>query len=82
MKLCEYFLLPDAKTPYALSKYLNILPGNVYGWLRHDRNIPVAHCAKIEKFTEGKVTCEELNPSYDWAELWNIHSNREERKNA
>lgn len=83
MKLQEYFLTEGAKTPYALSKYLKILPSNVYEWLRHNRNIPFAHCAKIERFTDGKVTCEELNPSYDWDELWNTLSNREERrKNA
>lgn len=33
------------------------------------RGIPVEHCPTIERLTEGKVTCEQLNGTVDWAYL-------------
>ena len=80
MELLDYFAREDTKTPYALAKYLNINAANVYGWLKSGRPVPVAHCPKIEEFTNGAVTCEELLPSFNWAEVWDIYRRRNSRR--
>jgi DNA-binding transcriptional regulator YdaS (Cro superfamily) len=38
----------------------------IQGW-RHSRRVPPEYCPKIERLTNGKVRCEELNDSIDWA---------------
>jgi len=80
MKLHEYFSIEGAKTPYALAKFLGITPANVYDWLKNGRPIPINHCARIEKFTNNLVSCEELAPNFRWNELWNIYELRQERQ--
>lgn len=79
MKLDEYFSVDGAKTPYALAKFLGITPANVYDWLKNNRSIPIIHCARIEKFTNNLVSCEELAPNFRWDELWNIYETRKEK---
>ena len=37
----------------------------VQQWLIN--GVPAEHCPTIEKLTEGKVKCEELNSRVDWA---------------
>ena len=74
MKLHEYFSIEGAKTPYALAKFLGIPPAN-------GRPIPINHCARIEKFTNNLVSCEELAPNFRWNELWNIYELRQEKIN-
>lgn len=81
MKLHEYFSIEGAKTPYALAKFLGITPANVYDWLKNGRPIPINHCARIEKFTNNLVSCEELAPNFRWNELWNIYESRQEKIN-
>lgn len=81
MKLHEYFSIEGAKTPYALAKFLGITPANVYDWLKNGRPIPINHCARIEKFTNNLVSCEELAPNFRWNELWNIYELRQEKIN-
>lgn len=87
MKLQEYFSLQEhfskkeAKTPFALSQFLNVQASSVYCWLKKERPVPPRHCAKIERFTNGAVTCEELAPSFNWNELWAVYRQREDLNN-
>ena len=64
----------------AITKAIDLLGGvvataNAFGvskaavsnWKK--RGIPAEHCPTIERLTEGKVICEQLNDSVDWAYL-------------
>jgi DNA-binding transcriptional regulator YdaS (Cro superfamily) len=52
----------------ALAKHIGVSPQAVQQWVQ--RNIiPAEHCPVIERLTDGKVRCEDLNPEIDWAFL-------------
>lgn len=42
--------------------------GSVYGWIE-DGRVPADRCPTIEKWTGGKVRCEELNDRVNWGYL-------------
>lgn len=46
-------------------------PALIYQWTaeKNPRPVPAERCPAIERFTGGAVTCEELNPTVDWAVL-------------
>ena len=39
-------------------------------------NISAARCIQIELLTDGAVTCEELNPNFDWDSVWKLFKKR------
>lgn len=40
----------------------------IYDFMQRGK-VPAEHCPKIERFTNGRVRCEELNPDVDWSYL-------------
>ncbi|WP_269464900.1 transcriptional regulator [Mannheimia sp. USDA-ARS-USMARC-1261] len=52
-----------------MARQLGVKPQAVQQWFK--TKVPAERCPEIEKFTEGKVTCEELRPDVDWAVLRN-----------
>lgn len=52
-----------------IARQLGVKPQAVQQWFK--TKVPAERCPEIEKFTEGKVTCEELRPDVNWAVLRN-----------
>lgn len=52
-----------------LASLLAISPVTVSLWVNSKRQVPAEYCPKIEKATDGHVTCEELRPDVNWAVL-------------
>lgn len=52
-----------------MARLLNVKPPTVNQWVHLVKQIPAERCPKIERFTHGAVTCEELRPDVDWAYL-------------
>ncbi|MBY0453325.1 MAG: helix-turn-helix domain-containing protein [Burkholderiaceae bacterium] len=53
----------------ALAIDLGIKPPQVSKWIKNKNPIPVIHMARIEAFTGGAVTRQEMCPS-DWKTIW------------
>lgn len=51
-----------------VASLLDVSRHAIYDYIRRGR-VPAEHCPTIERFSERKVRCEELNPSVDWAYL-------------
>lgn len=49
----------------AFATALGVPYQTVQQWMRN--GVPAAYCPKIEKLTDGRIKCEELNTSVDWA---------------
>lgn len=71
MKLQEYLKSSARGEMSRLSKTIGISLPIVSFWVSGKRQVPAERCPDIEKFTEGKVTCEELRPDVNWAVLRN-----------
>lgn len=54
----------------ALADHLGLSRGAIYDFIRRGNFAP-EHCPEIEKFSHGKVKCEILNTTVDWAYLRN-----------
>ncbi|WP_059413429.1 helix-turn-helix domain-containing protein [Cupriavidus basilensis] len=52
----------------AVATLLDVSRHAVYDYIRRGR-VPPEHCPTIERYTSGRVRCERLNPSVDWAYL-------------
>jgi DNA-binding transcriptional regulator YdaS (Cro superfamily) len=53
----------------ALASALGVSRGAVPQWKQSDRRIPAEYCPKVERLTDGKVTCEQLRPDIEWGVL-------------
>jgi DNA-binding transcriptional regulator YdaS (Cro superfamily) len=52
-----------------LAEKINIKPCRLNRWLNRNRGpIPLQYAREIERATSGRVTCDELIPSYEVAE--------------
>lgn len=49
----------------ALARLLGIAPQVIHNWIKRG-NIPAEYCPRIERATNGAVTCEQLRPDVDW----------------
>ena len=76
MKLDEYLKQQGTGASYQLAKKLKIQPTNVYMWANKKANISAGRCIQIELLTDGAVTCEELNPNFDWDSAWKLFKKR------
>lgn len=66
-------------TQEALASLLHVAQATVSSWGRGDRPVPAIRCPQIERETRKRarakgdpsliVTCEELRPDIDWAQL-------------
>ncbi|WP_373766364.1 transcriptional regulator [Glaesserella sp.] len=70
MELQEY-LSTERGEAARLAKFIKVAPPIVSFWASGKRQVPAEHCPEIERFTNGKVTCEELRPDVNWAVLRN-----------
>lgn len=50
-----------------LATMIGVTPGAVSQW--KTAGVPVEHCPRIERLTDGAVRCEEMRPEVDWAYL-------------
>lgn len=66
MHLKEY---TDLHTQIALAKAIEAAPSFVNQWVNGSRPVPAGYCVAIERFTEGKVTRQELRPDDYWL-IW------------
>lgn len=71
MQLKEYFQDSKRGEMARLIRAMNIAQPIVSLWVSGKRRVPAERCPEIEKFTEGKVTCEELRPDVNWKVLRN-----------
>lgn len=71
MQLKEYFQGSKRGEMARLIRFMNIAQPIVSLWVSGKRRVPAERCPEIEKFTEGKVTCEELRPDVNWKVLRN-----------
>lgn len=71
MQLKEYFQGSKRGEMARLIQSMNIAQPIVSLWVSGKRRVPAERCPEIEKFTEGKVTCEELRPDVNWKVLRN-----------
>ncbi|MDY2947068.1 MAG: helix-turn-helix domain-containing protein [Mannheimia varigena] len=71
MQLHEYICQSNRGEISRLAKAINVATPIAHYWVTGKRQVPAERCPEIEKFTEGKVTCEELRPDVDWAVLRN-----------
>jgi DNA-binding transcriptional regulator YdaS (Cro superfamily) len=53
----------------ALGRALGVSKSAVEQWTDEDRKVPAKHCPAIERLTDGKVRCEDLNAEVDWTYL-------------
>lgn len=66
MKLADY--LTELKISQAtFADSLGVPQALIYQWLSGKRPVAAHQCPKIEKLTNGKVRCEDLNDKVDWA---------------
>ncbi|MGD9946208.1 MAG: transcriptional regulator [Burkholderiaceae bacterium] len=56
-------------TQAKLGALLGVSKAAVGQWKQEGRQVPPEHCPKIERLTQGRVRCEELNDRIDWAYL-------------
>lgn len=73
MQLQEYINQSKRGEISRLAKEINVAIPIVHYWVTGKRQVPAERCPEIEKFTEGKVSCEELRPDVNWAVLRNSH---------
>ena len=71
MQLRKYLKSSARGETARLSKAIKIAQPIVSFWANGKRQVPAERCPEIEKFTKGKVTCEELRPDVNWAVLRN-----------
>lgn len=71
MQLQEYLKSSERGEAIRLAKTIGVAQPIVSFWVSGKRQVPAERCPDIEKFTEGKVTCEELRPDVNWAVLRN-----------
>ena len=50
----------------ALALVAGVSSVNVGQWVDGSRKVPQERCARIERALEGKVSCEQLNPTISW----------------
>lgn len=67
MTLSDY-LKETGLSQMEFARRLGVTQGAVGFWL-HNRPPTIERAIQIEKITEGKVTCEDLCPGFDWAYL-------------
>lgn len=53
----------------SLASALKVSRGALNQWMKPDREVPIIHCATIERLCAGKVTRKDLRPN-DWQEIW------------
>jgi DNA-binding transcriptional regulator YdaS (Cro superfamily) len=58
--------IDDAGGATAIAGHFSISPVSVYEWISRGC-VPADKCPEIEKFSGGKVRCEQLNDKVDWA---------------
>ena len=46
---------------------LGVTKGAINHWKKTGAPVPAIHCPKIEKLTDRKVLCEQLNTEIDWS---------------
>lgn len=66
MKLADYLREQEIRPP-DFARMLGVNQGLLHQWLSGDRPIAAHQCPRIEKATNGKVRCEDLNDKVDWA---------------
>lgn len=59
--------LDKAGVRAAIAKATGVSPQAVSNW--KTREVPIDHCAAIEKASKGAVTRQELRPN-DWQRIW------------
>ena len=52
-----------------LARLVGVTQSAVSNWRSRGTDVPVEHCAAIERATEGKVTRRDLRPD-DWWKVW------------
>lgn len=52
-----------------LARALDVSSSNVYTWASGARDVPIRHCAQIERLTAGQVMRWDLRPE-DWRQVW------------
>lgn len=45
---------------------VGVKPSVVSNWVRGKKQVPAERCPRIERVTNGEVTCEELRPDVEW----------------
>lgn len=53
----------------ALADLLGVTKAAVWQWKQEGRSTPAVHCRRIEDFTNGAVTRQQLRPA-DWDAYW------------
>lgn len=71
MQLQDYLATAKRGEMARLAKFVKVAQPIVSFWVNGKRQAPAERCPEIEKFTKGKVTCEELRPDVNWAVLRN-----------
>lgn len=52
-----------------LARHLNVKPVNISRWRKKQKLVPTRYCLRIESWSAGVVTRQELRPD-DWREHW------------
>lgn len=61
-----------------LAAALGITKGAVSQWKLKGRGIPAKHCQRIQALTNGRVTCEQLNPEIFSSHFHQVNSEYQE----
>ena len=69
MTLSDYFDYLEKHGQAELARQLGIDKMNVFQWRSGRRKIPAKYAAKIEEFTDGKVTRKDMFPD-TWRQIW------------
>lgn len=69
MKLIDFLAKQPRGTAAEIARKLNTKLSNFSAWTHERKKVPIRHCLKIEKLTNGAVTRKDLRPD-DWAEIW------------
>lgn len=82
MKLTQY--LAESKiSQTALGEMLGVTQSAISQWLDKETGeyiVPPEHCPKIERISNGKVRCEEINEKVDWAFLRATVANQQTKR--
>ncbi|AEP36202.1 transcriptional regulator [Taylorella asinigenitalis] len=73
MKLRDYLNNKKGRSK-RLIEGLGISRVSLWQWKNEHVKISIERCLEIEKFTAGKVTCEELRPELDWVLIKNDYA--------
>ncbi|OSI16528.1 hypothetical protein BWD09_07130 [Neisseria dentiae] len=69
MKFIDYAKTQQRGWQTKMANDIGVKNADLFYWVKGKRPVPIHHCVKIERATNGEVTRKDLRPD-DWHEIW------------